>query len=89
MVVLEAMASGLPVFSSDQAGSAELITSGKDGFVMPLNEWVGETAERLNNAMQLREVGSAAKQSAAGHDWSNVVAAVEQIYFEVVKEEPI
>jgi len=87
MVVLEAMASGLPVFSSDQAGAAELITSGKDGFVMPLNDWVGETAERLNNAMQLPEVGSAAKQSAAGHDWSNVVAAVEQIYFGVATRE--
>lgn len=83
MVVLEAMASGLPVFSSDQAGAAELIEPGKDGFVMPLNEWVGETAERLRNRMQLQEVGRVAEQSARCHDWSTVVAAVEQIYFEI------
>lgn len=85
MVVLEAMASGLPVFSSDQAGAAELIAPGKDGFVIPLNQWVGETAERLRNPKQLQEVGRAAELSARGHDWSNVVAAVEQIYFEVAK----
>lgn len=85
MVVLEAMASGLPVFSSDQAGAAELITPGKDGFVMPLDGWVGETAERLKNTTRLQEVGRVAEQSARGHDWSAVVAAVEQIYFEVVK----
>ncbi|MEK6280879.1 MAG: glycosyltransferase family 4 protein [Acidobacteriota bacterium] len=86
MVVLEAMASGLPVFSSDQAGAAELIEPGKDGFVVPLNEWVGETAERLRNRRQLHEVGRVAEQSARRHDWSTVVAAVEQIYFEVRKQ---
>jgi glycosyltransferase involved in cell wall biosynthesis len=43
LVVLESMASGLPVFSSDQAGAAELIDSGRDGFVLPLKEWVEAT----------------------------------------------
>ncbi|MBA3806556.1 MAG: glycosyltransferase family 4 protein, partial [Acidobacteria bacterium] len=83
MVVLEAMASGLPVFSSDRAGAAELIESGKDGLVFPLDEWVEATAAALRNPESLRSVGCEAEQTARRHDWSTVVAAVEQVYFQV------
>lgn len=83
MVLLEAMASGLAVFSSDRAGAAELISSGQDGFVTPLDEWVEATAARLQDRELLREIGCAAEQAARQHDWSSVVTAVEQIYFEV------
>lgn len=83
MVVLEAMASGLAVFSSDCAGAAELMDSGSDGFVTPLSEWVEATAVRLRNRALLRELGRAAEQSASAHHWSSVVTAVEQLYFKV------
>lgn len=83
MVVLEAMASGLPVFSSDRAGAAELITDGRDGFITPLDEWVEATAARLRDRTLLQEVGCAAEQTARQHDWSTVVAAVERLYTEV------
>lgn len=84
MVVLEAMASGLPVFSSDRAGAAELITSGKDGFVIPLAEWVETTAAALRDRDSLRAIGCEAEKTARRHDWSTVVTAVEQVYFEVL-----
>ena len=84
MVVLEAMASGLPVFSSDRAGAAELIDSGRDGFVTPLDEWMEETAIQLQDAALLRQVGINAAQTARQHDWGSVVTAVEQVYSEVV-----
>jgi UDP-glucose:(heptosyl)LPS alpha-1,3-glucosyltransferase len=83
MVLLEAMASGLAVFSSDRAGAAELIDSGRDGFVTPLDEWVEATAARLRNPALLRDTGRAAEETANRHDWSSVVRAVEQLYFEV------
>jgi glycosyltransferase involved in cell wall biosynthesis len=83
MVVLEAMASGLAVFSSDQAGAAELIDSGRDGFVAPLAEWVEATADRLRNRTLLQEVGRAAEERARVHNWPSVIAAVEKIYLEV------
>lgn len=83
MVVLEAMAAGLPVFSSDRAGAAELITSGRDGFVAPLDEWVEATAARLLDRAQLQTIGRAAEQTARRHDWPTVVRAVEQLYAEV------
>lgn len=80
MVLLEAMAAGLPVFSSDQAGAAELITHNRDGFVTTLGEWVDFTATRLRDPASLRPVAIAAEQTAARHPWSAVVSAVEEVY---------
>jgi UDP-glucose:(heptosyl)LPS alpha-1,3-glucosyltransferase len=84
MVVLEAMAAGLPVFSSDQAGAAELIHSGQDGFVIALSEWVAKTVAGLQDRNSLRKIGRAAAQTAQGYKWSSVVSAVEQVYQEVM-----
>lgn len=84
MVLLEAMASGLAVFSSDQAGAAELMTDGVDGFIAPLSGWVEATAAQLQDRARLQEVGRAAERSAQGHEWSTVVTAVEQLYFETL-----
>lgn len=87
MVVLEAMAAGLPVFSSDQAGAAELIRSGEDGFAIPLREWVERTVAGLADRTLLKEIGLAAERTATEHSWAAVVAAVEQVYQEVMSDE--
>jgi UDP-glucose:(heptosyl)LPS alpha-1,3-glucosyltransferase len=84
LVVLEAMASGLPVFTSDQAGAAELMDSGKDGFVLRLDEWVESTAATLRDGTRLNEVAKAAAQAAKRSGWSSVVAAVETVYEQVM-----
>jgi glycosyltransferase involved in cell wall biosynthesis len=34
-VLLEAMASGLPVVATDRSGALDCVTAGKDGFVVP------------------------------------------------------
>lgn len=83
LVVLEAMASGLPVFSSDCAGAAELIDSGKNGFVTPLDDWVEATVARLRDRDSLRAIGLEAEKTALQHHWSMVVRQVEQVYHEV------
>lgn len=82
MVVLEAMASGLPVFSSDCAGAAELIHSGKDGFVIPLDDWIEVTVAGLRDRDYLRAIGREAEKTAYLHDWSTVVRKVQQLYFQ-------
>ena len=86
MVLLEAMASGLAVFSSDCAGAAELIDSGRDGFVMPLDDWVEATSVRLRDRDTLLSVGAQARQTAASHGWATVVQEVEQAYFKTISE---
>jgi UDP-glucose:(heptosyl)LPS alpha-1,3-glucosyltransferase len=83
MVVLEAMASGLCVFSSDRAGVAELMCSGTDGFVISLDDWVEATATGLRKLDSLRAIGLEAQHTARQHDWSRVVCNVEQVYFKV------
>lgn len=85
MVVLEAMAAGLPVFSSNQAGAAELISAGEDGFVIPLKDWVRETNKTLSDLARLRTIGRAAKQKARDLGWPSVCAAVEKIYSEIAR----
>jgi glycosyltransferase involved in cell wall biosynthesis len=83
MVVLEAMAAGLPVFTSDRAGAAELVTHGEDGFVFSLGDWVERTARAFRDGEMLSRVGVAARETAQRHDWNSVVAKVERVYFEV------
>jgi UDP-glucose:(heptosyl)LPS alpha-1,3-glucosyltransferase len=84
MVVLEAMASGLPVFCADRAGAAELIRNGQDGFVIPLDGWVEATAVGLRDRDALIAMGHQAETTAQQHSWSNVVRDVEQVYREVI-----
>jgi glycosyltransferase involved in cell wall biosynthesis len=79
MVLLEAMAAGLPVFTSDRAGAAELISSGKDGFVFAIDDWVEATAALLDKGNHVA-VGIAAQRTAQRHDWETVVHKVEQLY---------
>lgn len=86
MVVLEAMAAGLAVFSSDRAGASELIDSGRDGFVIPLDDWVAATAVRLRDREALRAMGREAEQTARLHDWPTVVREVEQVYFQAAAD---
>jgi len=86
MVVLEAMASGLPVFTSDRAGAAELIASGKDGLVIPLDDWVEATVAGLRDRDSLRTIGCEAEKTARQHDWSKVVGEVEQVYLQVMSK---
>jgi UDP-glucose:(heptosyl)LPS alpha-1,3-glucosyltransferase len=87
MVVLEAMASGLPVFCSDQAGASELITSGKDGFVFSLDDWLEATATHLRDVDSLQRIGAEAELTAHRHDWDTVVRKVEQVYVDVASRE--
>ena len=83
MVLLEAMAAGLPVFSSDQAGAAELIEPGVDGFVFPLESWIEQTSQHLGSLDNLTTVGQRASEKARKLSWDTVVSSVEAVYREV------
>jgi len=77
MVVLEAMASGLPVVVSDQVGARDAI-SGKAGIVVPVAD-VDALAEALRTIVEdpqkRREMGERARQAAVGgaNGWEDYV----------------
>ena len=77
MVVLEAMASGLPVVVSDQVGARDAI-SGEAGIVVPVAD-VDALAEALRaiveDPQKRREMGERARQAAVGgaNGWEDYV----------------
>jgi len=64
MVLLEAMSSGLPVIATDRTGAPDLVTDGKEGFVVPARN-VDALAERIlwcyQHRDQARAMGWAAR----------------------------
>jgi len=92
MVVLEAMAAGLPVIVSASVGAKDVVEEGVNGFVLPDWRDAGAAAGRI---LQMRdgerrtEMGMAAARSAALHDWSHLVCRMESLYQDVLQRKNI
>ncbi len=73
LVVLEAMAAGLPVIVTRETGAAEIVRDGVEGFVVPSRD-ARAIADRLNILSQdgqLRQrMGQAARQRAETYSWT-------------------
>jgi UDP-glucose:(heptosyl)LPS alpha-1,3-glucosyltransferase len=83
LVVLEAMAAGLPVVISANVGAADLVTHGGSGFILPDNPTAQDMSAsliRLMNPEQRRSMGEAARQIAGNHDWDKVADKMAKIY---------
>lgn len=81
MVVLEAMAAGLPVVVSDQVGAADVISNGESGYVFPVASGGALTeilAELIGNAKLRQKIGQTARQVAEGREntWDGYVDRV-------------
>ena len=85
MVVLEAMASGLPVVVSPNVGAKDLVAEGVNGFVIPEAEDAETAAEQivllLDNELR-KQMGEAASSSASEHDWDRLVEKLDDIYID-------
>ncbi len=89
-VVVEAMALGLPVLSSDCGGVPELITHGVEGWMFPSRD-VGGMAEGVEvfsklALEQIEAVRAAAREKVAKqHAMEKMVAGMEKLYWEVLE----
>jgi UDP-glucose:(heptosyl)LPS alpha-1,3-glucosyltransferase len=91
MVVTEAMACGLPVVVSREAGASEVITHGANGLL--LNEVVDETelAEAMFSLCEDRDwaqqLGCAARETAQHLSWDAVAAMTHRVYIAQVSDD--
>ena len=72
MVVLEAMACGIPAITTMNVGSADCLTSGETGFVLPIRDVEALKAKLewcYRHPQQLREMGQAAWHKAQQLTW--------------------
>lgn len=69
-VLFEAMASGLPIVASDYSGADDLITDGKEGFIVPVRD-VDRLADAISwcyeHREELRAMGRAARAKVESH----------------------
>ncbi|MFO7820855.1 MAG: glycosyltransferase family 4 protein [Lentisphaeria bacterium] len=83
--VLEALAGGCAVISSDLNGSAEILASGLNGFVLPVTkrnaveQWSGLLGWLAQDHKTRRQIGKAATDLAAKHEISNYIDHLEGI----------
>jgi glycosyltransferase involved in cell wall biosynthesis len=88
IVVGEAMACGLPVITTSNNGAAEVITHGKDGFVVQIRspEAIAEHLELLYRNNQLRREMSRAARAKAKRDlsWETYATHLAGLYKSVL-----
>lgn len=83
LVVAEAMACGLPVIISENTGTKEAVTDGREGFVVPVHDRaaLAERMERLYADSELQsEMGRAAQKRARQMTWASYGARALDAY---------
>ncbi|MBN2420132.1 MAG: glycosyltransferase family 4 protein [Deltaproteobacteria bacterium] len=88
LVLLEAMAFGIPVVSSPGAGFAkDAIADRKNGFIGESPEQIAAVVEELINDVGLRsEVGRNARSTAEKYSWDQVAGRTLEVYEKVVND---
>jgi phosphatidylinositol alpha-mannosyltransferase len=83
IVLLEAMASGVPVVASDIPGYRTIVAPGREGFLVPPRDpaALAEAIVMLARDATLRErLGASGREKALHYDWPAVVGRLEEIY---------
>jgi phosphatidylinositol alpha-mannosyltransferase len=83
IVLVEAMASGLPVVASDTPGYDEVVRDGVDGLLVPPRDpeaLARATARVLDDPELAARLTVAARERAATYDWEVVTVALEALY---------
>lgn len=83
IVLLEAMAAGLPIVASDIAGYRLVLTGGKEGVLVPPedSEAIARAAVAILSAPQMRKhMAEQGRFTAAQYDWSHIAEHVLAYY---------
>jgi UDP-glucose:(heptosyl)LPS alpha-1,3-glucosyltransferase len=82
MIVLEAMASGVPPLVSPSTGASEIVTHGEDGWIATTGDphEVKEGLRVLSDPDRRAEMGAAARKTAEAHSLDDHVDRILRIY---------
>jgi phosphatidyl-myo-inositol alpha-mannosyltransferase len=86
IVLVEAMAAGIPVVASDIPGYREVVRRGVDGILVPPGDAIAladAVAELLDRPDDARRFGDAGRERAKRYSWDVVVDEIESVYREV------
>jgi glycosyltransferase involved in cell wall biosynthesis len=90
LVVLEALATGLPVITSTGAGVSELLENGRDALVLQdpadVSGLVLAVRSLIEDGAAALALGHAGRELAVKHDWQTMGARYEQLYEDVLRE---
>ncbi|MGH7286065.1 MAG: glycosyltransferase family 4 protein [Polyangiaceae bacterium] len=89
MVVSEAMASGLPVIVSREAGASELIVDRENGFLVTSADDVAGFADRMQllngDRTAAARLGAHARETMSAHTWARVAERTLAVYEDVLR----
>lgn len=89
LVLLEALASGLPVIAATVTGGAELVTS-EAGIILPDTDDIDALAAallQLQNNLLRQQMGKAARIVAEQYSWTNMAQTYLDLFEELIKNE--
>ena len=84
LAVAEAMSQGLPVITTPHSGTADIITNGKDGWIVPIRDSVAihdRIESYLREPRSVQRMGMAALETATGMSWSGYRQRLQRSLF--------
>lgn len=87
-VVLEAMASGLPVLAVNEGGVKDLVTPGRTGIIAPPRSpvaFIREICACIEQPQKLAAMGYEGRQLALGRSWESIFDGLIRDYEEIIE----
>lgn len=92
-VILEAMASGLPVVATRVEGTSELVIEGRTGLLVPAQspqDLAVAIEDILSNPAQATSIGRSGRERAAAEfSWDKMVAGYCELYCSLIANQPV